>query len=63
MLKSTVDSIAPTLTALFNLSISSGKIPNEWKMGRIAPVPTGTDRIVLSGYRPISILPVISKVK
>ena len=39
MLKSTVDSITPMLTALFDLSISSGKIPNEWKMGRIAPVP------------------------
>ena len=31
-------------------------------MGRIAPVPKGTDRISLSGDRPISILPVISKV-
>ena len=30
--------------------------------GRIAPVPKGTDRTLLSGYRPISILPVISKV-
>ena len=62
MLKSTADSITPTLTALFNMSISSGKIPKEWKMGRIAPVPKGTDRTSLSGYRPISILPVISKV-
>ena len=62
MLKSTAGSITPTLTALFNLSLSSGKIPQEWKIGRIAPVPKGPDRTLLSGYRPISILPVISKV-
>ncbi len=47
MLKSTADSVTPTLTALFNLSISSGKIPKEWKVGRIAPVPKGTEQISL----------------
>ena len=31
MLKSTAYSIAPTLTKLFNESISSGKLPSTWK--------------------------------
>ena len=62
MLKFTADSITPTITTLFNLSISSGVFPTEWKMGRVVPVPKGTGGTLLSGYRPISILPVISKV-
>ena len=52
MLKFTAGSIAPTLTTLFNLSICSGIFPAEWKLGRIVPVPKGTDGILLSGYRP-----------
>ena len=49
------------LCKLFNLSISSGIFPTEWKLGRITPIPKGTDSSLPSGYRPISVLPVASK--
>ena len=62
MLKSTAVSITPSLTELFNMSISTGEIPSEWKTARIVPIPKGTDQMVLSGYRPISVLPSVSKV-
>ena len=61
MIKSTAVSIAPSLTELFNMSISTGVYPSDWKVARIVPVPKETDQSLVSGYRPISILPVVSK--
>ena len=61
MLKCTAFCIAPVLCKLFNLSISSGTFPTEWKLGRITPIPKRTDSSLPSGYRPISVLPVASK--
>ena len=61
MLKSTAVSIAPSLTELYNMSIYTGVYPSDWKVVRIVPVPKGTDQSLVSGYRPISILPVVSQ--
>ena len=61
MLKYTSISIAGSLCNLFNLSISTGKFPSAWKVGRITPIPKGTNSSHPSRYRPISVLPVISK--
>ena len=62
MLKYTASSIAPSLTTLFNLSISTGIFPTEWKIARIVPVPKCADKELPSSYRPISVLLFISKV-
>ena len=63
MMKSTACSIAPILTRLFNKSICTGELPATWKHGRIVPVPKNPkDKNQPSGYRPISILPIVSKV-
>ena len=62
MLKCTAASICSPLTSLCNLSISTGVFPSGWKQARIVPVPKGTNKTSPSGYRPISILPVVSKV-
>ena len=61
MLKYTAISIAGSLCNLFNLSISTGTFPSAWKVGRITPIPKGTNNSHSSGYRPISVLPVVSK--
>ena len=61
MLKSTAVSIALSLTELYNMSMSTGFYPSDGKVARIVPVPKGTDQSLVSGYRPISILPVVSK--
>ena len=52
---------AKLLSNLFNLSISTGNFPSAWKVGRITPIPKGTNNAHPSGYRPISVLPVVSK--
>ena len=63
MLKQTACSIALPLSKLINLSLSTGQVPHEWKIARITPIPKpGKDASMTSGYRPISILPVVSKI-
>ena len=62
MLKSTASSIALLLSKLINLSISTGKFPKEWKLARVVPIPKGKSKSSLGGYRPISILPVVTKI-
>jgi hypothetical protein len=49
------------LTHLFNESISSKIFPNDWKVSKIVPVAKIKNPGVLKDYRPISILPALSK--
>ena len=62
MLKGTVSSITPSLTKMFNLSIKTGSFPQSWKCARVVPIPKGGDLSNPTNYRPISILPIVSKV-
>ena len=61
MLKSTAYSIAPGLTKLFNKSVSSGRFPRAWKVSSVVRTPKGDDGSSVSNYRPISLLPIVSK--
>ena len=61
MLKYTSLSIADPLHKLFNLSLSTGTFPSDWKLGRITAMPKGANNKLPSGYQPISVLPVVSK--
>ena len=55
MLKYTPLSITDQLHKLFNLSLSTGTFPSDWKLGRITAIPKGADNKLPSGYRPISV--------
>ena len=62
MLKSTAYSIATPLCHIFNLSISTGLVPLEWKSSFIVPIPkTSPASSSPSNYRPISLLCLVSK--
>ena len=61
MLKLTGSSIVNSLVKLFNLSLKSGIFPSDWKFARVVPIPKGGNHQSPSNYRPISILPIISK--
>ncbi len=39
MLKSTARAIAPSITNLFNHSITCGRPPSSWKMSSVVPIP------------------------
>ena len=62
MLKSTAVSIAPVLTKLLNLSITTGKLPSAWKTSSVVPIPKTENKSDAKNYRPISLLSVTSKI-
>ena len=62
VLKITANIIAPSLTYIFNISLQSGIYVDDWKLAKIIPIYKSEDRKKCENYRPISILPVISKV-
>lgn len=52
----------PPIAHLVNLSITHSFFPTDWKHAIVIPIFKSGDRHVVSNYRPISLLPVISKV-
>ena len=56
------DIIAPSLTHIFNLSLETGIYVDDWKRARVTPIYKAKDKRKCENYRPISILPVVSKV-
>jgi hypothetical protein len=53
--------ILSPITHIFNTAISTKKFPDAWKISKIVPVPKIKDPSWLKDYRPISILPTVSK--
>ena len=53
--------ILPCLAHIVNLSLSSGKVPNILKIANVTPIHKGDDPNDPNNYRPISILPIVSK--
>ena len=62
MLKHTAVSIAPSITKLFNLSITNGRVPRGWKLSSVVPIPKSGKPQSPDNYRPISLLCILSKV-
>ena len=54
--------LAPVLTVLFNRSLRLGCFPQCLKLANITPIPKCTSPASISDFRPISILPVLSKI-
>ena len=62
LLKDAVSAISPSLTKLFNLSINLHSFPSVWKCSKVIALFKSGNRDDPSNYRPISILPTISKI-
>lgn len=58
------ESVVKVLTALFNMIVETGSIPNQWKLGYIVPIFKGgsKDKTLPDSYRPISLLSCVYKV-
>ena len=54
--------IASPLTFIINNLIEESKFPDQWKIAHVSPIPKVTNPTELKDYRPISILPILSKV-
>uniref|UniRef100_A0A673YCN8 Reverse transcriptase domain-containing protein n=1 Tax=Salmo trutta TaxID=8032 RepID=A0A673YCN8_SALTR len=61
-LKLSSEIVATPITSLFNLSFVSSEIPKDWKAAAVIPLFKGSDTLDPNCYRPISILPCLSKV-
>jgi hypothetical protein len=61
LLKTCAAELAPSLTKLFNLSLSSGLVPDLWKQANVIPVLKKGDKSKCQNYRPISLLSITSK--
>ena len=57
-----MDLIASPLTHIINSFISSSSFPAAWKIARISPIPKTDLPTEPDHYRPISILPALSRV-
>lgn len=60
IMKRSSDVLAGPLTHLFSLSVSTGEVPSRWKLANIAPLPKKS-RPSIRDFRPISLLPIPSK--
>ena len=54
--------ISDSLCDIFNLSIATGVFPDCWKIARVAPIFKSGQTEDRSNYRPISVLPVLSRI-
>ncbi len=54
--------IAHPLVHIFNLSMSTGIVPDQFKLAKVIPIFKSGNSDVCNNYRPISVLPVFSKV-
>ena len=52
LLKETAHQIAPSLCSLFNQSLSSGSLPDEWKLANIIPIYKKGKKTHVENYRP-----------
>ena len=62
VVKSTSEGIITPLTHVFNLSVIKGVFPSELKIARVVPIFKSGDPLLFSNYRPVSILPLFSKI-
>ena len=61
VLKECAAELAPGLTAIFRLSLSSGSLPSDWRDALISPVFKKGDIHQPCNYRPVSLTSVICK--
>lgn len=61
MLKIAAPIVAPSIARLINYSITSEVFPQRWKIAKVTPLFKSGDSSNVTNYRPISVLPILSK--
>ena len=62
LLKDSVSVISLPLACIINILLSTGVFPSQWKNARIVPVHKSGSTSSVGNYRPISMLPFLSKI-
>lgn len=61
ILKLSLPYIVESLTHIYNLCISNGTFPDQLKIAKVTPIPKSKEVSDINNYRPISVLPILSK--
>ena len=61
VLKELSHQISPILEIIFNKSLQTGQVPNDWKEANVAPIFKKGDKHNPCNYRPVSLTCIISK--
>jgi hypothetical protein len=62
VIKATFREFLKPLTHVLNLSITQGFFPDSMKIAKVIPLYKNGDPMSISNYRPVSVLPLLSKV-
>ena len=62
IIKLAIPVISDSLTLIFNQAITLSSFPDEWKIARVIPLYKNGQRNIPGNYRPMSVLPAISKI-
>ena len=62
VIKDCLPVISPWITSIINNSLANNIFPNTWKIAEVTPIPKEGDHELANNNRPISLLPVLSKV-
>ena len=62
LLRLIINEIAPSLTLIINQRQTTGIFPDKLKIGKIIPVYEKGNNKLIDNYRPISLLPTISRI-
>ena len=62
VIKKVGSEIVKPLTHIFNLSLSTGVVPDKLKVAKVIPIFKKADASVFSNYCPVSLLPCFSKI-
>ena len=62
MMKLCINTVAHLLTLICQNSIAAGTFPTQWKRANIVSIHKKNDKQIASNYRPVSLLPVCSKI-
>ena len=62
LVKKLADILCQPLSLLVNKSLTEGRFPDKLKIAKVIPIFKSGDPSLLSNYRPVSVLPVFSKV-
>ena len=62
IIKLACEELTPGITHIVNLSISCKQFPSMWKKSKVIPLHKKDDATIAKNYRPVSLLPITSKI-
>ena len=62
IIKNVISYIDEPLTDIFNSTFISSVFPNKLKHAKVVQIVLNDDKLAITNYRPVSILPIISKI-